>query len=242
MSEQQTAATPFKPFLLDLLHQAWLGQSAFLQELSDEERAAIGTPDNWSAKDHLAHMTFWKQRLTLKLRAAIHGEAPSTTEKHFEEFNSEVFEERRLSPWSELLSEAEQAHKILIDHVQQLSEEDLVAFQRFDWAIRGEPLGSAIVDTIYEHTLSHLAQYSIEHQNLARAIQLFESWTARVVQPGVPAIVQGQLLYNLACFYALHDQLNRASICIQHALTLYPDFKELALADPDLTELRAQFV
>ncbi len=57
----------FKPVLLDLLRQAQMSQNTFIQELSPSERAALGTPELWAAKDHVAHMTFWRQRLVLRL-------------------------------------------------------------------------------------------------------------------------------------------------------------------------------
>jgi hypothetical protein len=64
-------AQPLKTIVLDLLQQGHLDEEAFLQELSATERTAIGTPSLWSAKDHLAHRTFWHQDLILKLTESI---------------------------------------------------------------------------------------------------------------------------------------------------------------------------
>src|SRR6185437_7125828 len=109
MSEQ-----PFRSVLLDLLRQARLDQAAFLQALSAAERAAIGTPEHWSAKDHIAHMTFWRQRLVLKLIAILRQETPPASED-FEQLNPQIFEEQRERPWSDILSEDEQVYHALID-------------------------------------------------------------------------------------------------------------------------------
>ena len=65
---------PFKPLLLDLLRQAQSSQNAFFQQLPATELLMSGTPDFWSAKDHVAHMTFWRQRLALKLQSIIREE------------------------------------------------------------------------------------------------------------------------------------------------------------------------
>jgi hypothetical protein len=51
--------SPFKPTLLDLLHQDQTSQNTFIQELTPAERAALGTPQFWAAKDLVAHMTFF---------------------------------------------------------------------------------------------------------------------------------------------------------------------------------------
>ena len=70
-------AQPFKTIVLDLLQQGHLDEEAFLQELNETERNAIGTPELWSAKDHMAHRTFWHQDLVLKVTAILqHQEVP----------------------------------------------------------------------------------------------------------------------------------------------------------------------
>ena len=51
----------FKPVLIDLLGQAQRDQEDFIAGLDAAERAAVGTPDHWTAKDHVAHMTFWRR-------------------------------------------------------------------------------------------------------------------------------------------------------------------------------------
>src|SRR5579863_761954 len=129
---------PFKPILLDLLHQAHRDQDAFLQELNTAERAATGTPEYWSAKDHVAHMTFWRLRLVLKLRAILNQETPPDVED-FEQLNPVIFEEQRHRTWSDVLAESEQAYAELYTAVDQLPEEYLTAFNRFDWLPNGEP-------------------------------------------------------------------------------------------------------
>ncbi len=50
-------AQPFKTIVLDLLQQSHLDEETFLQELDEIERTAIGTPELWPVKDHMAHRT-----------------------------------------------------------------------------------------------------------------------------------------------------------------------------------------
>ncbi|MHB8600336.1 MAG: TPR end-of-group domain-containing protein [Ktedonobacteraceae bacterium] len=232
-------AHPFKPILLDLLQQAHLAQDAFLQELDPTEYAAIGMPEFWSAKDHVAHMTFWIQRLILKLTAILHHEIPSGAED-FEQLNPVIFEEQRERPWSDVLSESEQVYAALITYVQQLAEEDLTAFNRFDWIPDGWPLYTSFMGNWYEHAEQHLAQYYLDRHDSPRAMDIYESWTRKVVQTEAPEFLKGYVLYNLACFYATHTQLEKASTTLQQALMFAPQFKELSLTDPDLIALRRQ--
>lgn len=239
MKKNSMTEHPFKPILLDLLHQAHLDEDTFLQELNATERAAIGTPEHWSAKDHVAHMTFWRQRLALKLAAILQHETPPNFE-NVERFNSQVFEEQRERPWSNVLSKSEQAYAALATHVKQLTEEDLTAFNRFDWLHDGEPLYTAFMGYCYEHAQQHFAQYYLDRHDLPRATHIYESWANRVVRSEAPEALKGIVLYNLACFYATHAQLEKASAALPQALTLAPRLEEWSLTDPDLAALRDQ--
>lgn len=230
---------PFKPILLDLLRQARLDQETFLQDLSPTERAAIGQPDHWSAKDHIAHITFWCQRLVLILSAVLRQETPPSTES-FEQLNPRIFEEQRNRPWSEILSESEQVYTALLTSVEQVTEEDLTAFNRFDWIHDGWPLYTSFMGNYYGHAQEHLAQYYLDRHDVSRATQIYERWTHRLVQTGAPEPLKGHILYNLACFYATHEQVKKASTTLSQALTLAPHLKEWSLRDPDLVALRDQ--
>ena len=133
----------FKPILIDLLRQAQISQNTFMQELPPAERAAIGTPHLWAAKDHVAHMTFWRQRLVLNLQALLRQKPPPPSED-FEQLNPIIFEQQRYRPWSDIIAESDQVYAELIALTDQLSEEDLTAFNRFDWMQEGMPLYTSL--------------------------------------------------------------------------------------------------
>jgi hypothetical protein len=227
----------FKPVLLDLLRQAQFSQNAFFQELTPAELATVGTSEYWSAKDHVAHMTFWRQRLVLRLQALIRKETPPQAE-NFEQLNPVIFEEQRYRPWPDILSESDHVYAELITLSDQLTEEDLTAFNRFDWTHDGAPLYTAFMGYCYEHTQQHLAEYSLDRHDLERAIDTYEVWAGRVVEAEVPETLKGYIFYNLACFYATHTRMEKAAPALQQAFTLYPPTREFARTDPDLVALR----
>src|SRR5215831_5544841 len=68
--------TAMKPQILTLLHFARQQELAMVEELSEAERGAQGTPEQWSAKDYLANILRWKQLQTRKLATAHRGEIP----------------------------------------------------------------------------------------------------------------------------------------------------------------------
>ncbi|HEY7357801.1 MAG TPA: hypothetical protein VH590_15090, partial [Ktedonobacterales bacterium] len=169
--------------------------------------------------------------------AVVQQETPPASED-FEQLNPRIFEEQRERPWSAILAEDEQVYDALIDCTQQLSEEDLTSFHRFDWIPNQEPLYSIFMGNWYEHTQQHLAQYYLDRNNLPRATHIYETWANRIAQADAPEALKGTVLYNLACFYATHAQLEKAAATLSQALTLAPFLKEWSLADPDLIALR----
>lgn len=229
----------FKPILFDLLHHARLAEHAFVQALDPAERAAIGSPAHWSAKDHVAHMTFWREQLNLKLRAILRHETPTGAED-YEQLNPIIFERHRQRPWPEILAESDAAYDELIALTEQLGDDDLIAFGLFEWIPDGWPLYTAYLGNCYEHAAQHLAQYYLDRHNPAQALRTYELWVEQVIQTAAPDALKGYVQYNLACFYATHAAEEQAATTVQRALTLHPALKEFARTDPDLVAVRAQ--
>ncbi|GCE27309.1 hypothetical protein KDA_27930 [Dictyobacter alpinus] len=227
----------FKALLIQLLLQSQRDQNAFFQQLPPAELAVIGEPDYWSAKDHVSHLTYWRQRLVLRLQAYLRHEA-QTPSGDFEQINPIVFEQNRHRLWPDILAESDQAYDDLIALTQQLSDEELLAFDRFDWLPKGIPLYLSFMGNCYEHTQIHLSYYLIDRHQPERALEVYENWSNRVIEAEVPDELKGNILYNLACFYATHDLLAKAGPTLQKAIALYPPGAEFAQTDPDLALLR----
>ncbi len=233
-------AQPLKTIVLDLLQQSHLNEEAFLHELDETERTAIGTPELWSAKDHMAHRTFWHQDLILKVTAILQHQEIPPSEESDDQINAMVFEEHKLHPWSALHAESERVYAELIQLIEQLSEDDLTAPNRFPSITGEKPLYAAFIGSCYEHDQEHLAQYYSDRHDLPRVMQIREKCANRIMQAEVPAWVKGWFLYNLACFYAQQNQLEKAAALLPEALTFAPDLQEQSKSDPDLVALRNQ--
>jgi len=232
-------AQPLKTIVLDLLRQGHLDEEAWVQGLSEAERTAIGRPDFWAAKDHVAHRTFWHQDFIQKVTAFLRQQEVSSSEEDDDQINGRVFEAQKLRPGAELHAESERVYAELLALAEHLSEDDLTAPNRFPWISRGKPLYAAFLGNCYEHDQEHLVQYSADRHDVARALQLRERCANRILQAEVPDWVKGWFLYNLACFYAQQDHLEQAAASCKRALTLAPELQEQAQSDPDLAALRA---
>lgn len=232
-------AQPFKTLVLDLLRQGHRDEETFLQEITEAERTAIGTPELWSSKDHVAHRTFWHQDLVLKLSAVLKLQEVPLSAEDEAQINETVIEEQRQRPWSNIHAESERVYADLLTLAEQLSEEDLTTSRRFA-AISGErPLYAVFLGPCYEHDQEHLAQYYSDRNALPQATQIRERCVERIMQAEVPAWVKGSFRYNLACFYAQQNQREKAAALLQEVITLAPHLKERSESDPDLAALRA---
>ena len=230
-------STPFKPRFLELLRWSQASQNAFFAQLPAEELAASGTPDLWSAKDHVAHMSFWRQRLVARVQAVVEEQSqPENVD--FEEMNPVIFGENRARLWPDILAESDQVYDDLIGQTERVSEDDLTTADRLDWVPKGTPLYIMYMGNSFEHAANHLSQYAADRGDPERAISTYVDWASHVTGPEMPATLRGYSLYNLACFYATRDRLELARPALQEAFQLYPDTQEIAKNDPDLEALR----
>ena len=233
--------TPIKTIILDLVKQGHHEEAAWEQKLTEAERAAIGTPRLWSARDHLVHRNFGRRNLIQVLTAILRQQEVPPREKINDEVNGEMFAEQRLRPWSALHAESEQVYADLTQLIEQLSEDDLMDTRRFTAVVpAGRPMYAAFLGYWYEHGQEHIVQYSSDRNDLPRAIALREQCAARVLQLALPdqEWVNGWFLYNLACFYAEFHELEQAAARLQEAVNFNPRLQELAQRDPALAALR----
>ena len=229
---------PMKTIILDLLQQSHQASAEFVQALDEDERTAIGTPERWSAKDHLAHMTYClHQNVIQKVIAILQQQEVPPREASVAQMNARVFAEYQFRPWEDVLANFEHVYVDLIGLAARLSEADLMDSNRFSVITEGHPLYTAFLGNGYEHLQEHLVQYYSNRKDLSRAMQIREECANRVLQTEVPAWVKGWFLYNLACFYAQQKQLEHAAARLQEALTFNPDLKERSRSDPDLVAL-----
>lgn len=228
----------FRTVLLRLLDEAHRDERAFVDGLDAHEREAAGTPDRWAARDHVAHLAYWRQWLADRLDAELRDE-PQPELESWETLNAKLFEERRHRPWPDVLADAERSHVALGACIERLTDEDLVTSGRFDW-MDGRPLHDAVMGSAYEHLQLHLAQYQIERGDLPEARRIHERSVARVVDAETPPALKGLVLYNLACFHCLHGELALARANLERALELDPTghLAKFARTDPDLAPLR----
>ena len=141
--------------LLDLLRLAYREEQTFVEKLSEKERAVIGTYDQWSVKDVIAHVAAWKERTARELAGVTSG-GPGPEGDNLEQINTRIFEKHLDCTWNEVLALSKRAYEVLCEQVETMPEEDLTnakAIERYDG-----PVWRLSIDDGYSHPLSHFAE------------------------------------------------------------------------------------
>jgi hypothetical protein len=230
------APRPLKPRVLALVAQGQAEQQAFIEKLSAAERAALGAPDAWAAKDHIAHNAAWKADAAREIATTARGETPEPTPRTTV-FNPRVFTEYQHQSWDAILAGASQADEALRSALEACSEDDLSDPARFPWR-EGLPLWTTALVSGYEHPAEHYAQFYLESGDvaLARTIREAAIETARRFIGETEEF--GYMVYNLGCFYANIGRPGLAIGALRDSFASAPSLREGIRDDPELVSLR----
>ncbi len=211
-------------------------EQALWDSLRDEERIAAGEIDRWAPKDHLAHATFWTERLITQLQAATGGEPPESIED-YQKTNDEVFEANKNRNWEDVLAWATDVNRQLHTAFDAVSEEMLQGIPGPE-GTGGLPLWQNVAFTGGYHPMHHIADIFLERGDFQSAQSVQERVAEGLAALDDSDAWQGRTLYNLACFYALHDKPQRALTLLETAMKLSPNLIEWSKQDGDLDSLR----
>lgn len=225
-----------KQHLLKLLESASVEEQKLIKSLSEKERSAVGTMEQWSAKDMIAHIAAWKEEMVQRLTDTKTGVLPKTVEE-IDNVNAEIFEKHHHQLWTEILELSERAHHSLVTQTQSL--DDLSNTQAFPWQ-GGSPLWRWIVGNGYTHPIMHLAQFYIGRGDIPSALKIQEQVTEVLKPFDEGPAWQGVIYYNLACVYAQAGEKQKAISELRHTFQLNPGLMEYSKSDPDLAAIQTE--
>ena len=229
-----------KPRILELLHFAHRQEQELMSTLSEDERSASGTADQWLAKDFLVNIMTWKELQTQKLAAAVRGETPPEWREMqvINAINNRALEKYRAVPFQDVQAEAERIFAAFIAQVESMSDDELGDPARYEWSNGGalwqETLGNGLW-----HPFSQMVALSMQRGQRDTAAQLRETLLAAAHHAELPGEAIGAVLYNSACFYATNGWSEKALSLLPEALRVRPTLVEWSKHDSDLDSLRA---
>jgi hypothetical protein len=225
-----------KEKLLDLIERAYQEEQEFVQSLTDEQKSAVGTSEQWAAKDIIAHVITWQARLMDNHEAAKRGETP-TTYDDFDHENELIFQAHRDRSWDAIRRETSEIHHRLAAWLQGMTEDDLTNPARFSW-LKGQALWKRVIGNSVIHPLLHLGEYNAKHGQREHATRVQETMAPLLIALDDAPAWRGATVYNLACYYALASLKEKALTNLAEALRLDSNLIEWSRQDPDLASLR----
>lgn len=102
--------------------------------LSEAECTQPGVVGEWSAKDLLAHLTAWEQRLLQR----VQGQPETGADLSTHEFNEQLYQANRTRSWAEVRAAYEQSYAQVLALIERLPEAELMRWQQhFGWNTYG---------------------------------------------------------------------------------------------------------
>jgi hypothetical protein len=125
--------------LLNRLDTAWVAFQASYAGLSNLLLTEPGVTGDWSVKDLIAHVTWWEEEALRHLPLIIAGDRPprySVAYGGIDAFNAMMAERKRDMSLSDVLTQQDDTHRLLIDFVQSVPEDQFTRETRFRHRLR----------------------------------------------------------------------------------------------------------
>ncbi len=222
--------------LISLLQEMYDAQQAIVLTLSEAERQAKGSFDNWSFKDTLAHIVAWTDVMNMRLDLLARGEMPVDYEDT-DQVNAEFYQARRKLSWSAVLESSRKSFSGLIERLHSFTEAQLLEPDQYAW-LKGRPLWQRVLNAAYVHPQIHLALYHQQHGRSELGLQMQLEAAERLLAFDPDPVWHSQVHYNLACQYALSGDAPTAIDRLRLALQLDSGLLDWSRQDPDFNAIR----
>lgn len=189
---------------------------------------------HWNAKDHLAHLTAWRNRGADLLEAVRTGGVPPEKVESDDGQNAKIYAATRDRSLDEVKREARASWDKLTAVIEACSETDL-----------NKPHPHSPGNSIWEnvpglagHLGTHLMWWYLETSN-PEAAEAAQLWARDVEHAANPSPRERAITtYNLACFYSRVGNVGKAVSLLRESFEQNPELAEWARKDPDLDPIR----
>ena len=141
---------------LDVLENDHARFHKLINRLNDEEQQTAFTPEGWSFKDFLSHMSYWREATKLVIVAYTHDQPLPPVASSGDEANEVVREMNKALSLPQVRNYWEETH-IQLTHVvaDELKDEKLQDEVRPPWDEHTTESLSSMVASICEHDMEH---------------------------------------------------------------------------------------
>jgi hypothetical protein len=227
-----------KKELTELLQKGYQAEKEFIATLPEEERNADGTFERWTAKDSVAHNSYWRKHHAENMLAVLAGDSPTQAEDD-DEINTEVYSRYKDQSWDEIEALLETSLERMGAALTALREDDLQRSNFYPW-LEGRPLWREIVGNIFTHPIIHLSDWHIKRGNPTRAAEMYQEMTGKLTNLDDSPEWQGTIRYNNACSFSLLGDKETAIKELREALKLNPSLTDWSKQDSDFEPIRGE--
>ena len=202
-----------------------------LLALCDDVDAA--EPGRWTAKDHVAHLTWWRNHAADVVRAARLG-IPVERFDDIDAANERTYRIYRDRSADDVREDSVISYLALAREIEAAAADDF----RLPRPDRPEMETWQVVPPNLEgHLAEHLSQWYLEQgdENAADSAQL---WAFHLDETFDSPKGRAAGAFNLACYYAKRGRADDAISRLRDALALHPELVAWARADSDLESIR----
>lgn len=144
-----------KQAFLSLMRSRYAPFDDFLQHLEKGLLTTPGVNDDWSVKDHIAHLAFWEKQTLITLQyIREHGEEPVDPFEGLseDESNERIYQESKDRSLQEVWNTFHTASTALVTYVETLTEEQI---NRPLTSKRSHALWAWVIGQTFGHYIDH---------------------------------------------------------------------------------------
>jgi len=223
--------------LTELLQKGHQVEKEFIATLSEKERNADGTFENWSAKDCIAHNAYWRKHHAEDVLAVLAGKTPTHTDD--DQINGEVYSRYKDQSWEDVATLVDTSLERMGEAISSINEDDLKRDDFYPWE-QDRPLWREVVGNIYTHPVIHMSEWHIKRGHPAHAAAMYQEMTGQLTSLDDSPDWQGTIRYNNACSFSLLGDKEIAINELREALKLNPGLTEWSQKDPDFGPIRGE--
>lgn len=153
-----------KAQLLAEIEASWEALHTFLGRYTEVQLTSPRDPAGWAVKDHLAHLVAWEQSILglfegLPRHQALGVDQELYDSGDFEAMNAAIQEQRKNTPFGQVLAELQHTHGRLMARVKPLTDDDLnrPAAEFFQSASPWEE--RRVADLVRDNTADHFDEH-----------------------------------------------------------------------------------
>jgi DinB superfamily len=223
-----------KEALLQAVEEGRSREAELAAGVVDQPAAADGT---WSAKDHLAHLSWWRRRTVRTLEAVRTGaELPPPVADDDDVQNAIVYAEVKDRAAADVLADARDSWSALWTAIEESSEDELArSHPREPESQLWESVPGAV-----GHAGTHIWSWLLDAGDEKRAMDVAR-WSAEMEGRFFTTPVQlADSRYNLACVFARLGDAQQALPLLRESFQAKPELAALARKDRDLDRIREE--